>query len=93
VFLIFAEHYKVAKNTNMAKMKSEILEKIENDIDLFAIVAKALDLKPASLPSTLKRNGSNLNQYSIVKLVADYLGQNPEDLLEEDTVKESVKEG
>ena len=72
----------------MAKFKIEVLQKIKYDPDLFAAVSKALDVKPVSLPQTLERNGNTINQYSIVKLVADYLNENPEDLLEEDTVKE-----
>jgi hypothetical protein len=71
----------------MAKLKQEVLEKIKTDPDLFAEVAKALNIKPASLPVTIDRNGSSINQYSIVKLVADYLGKTPDEILEEDTVR------
>jgi hypothetical protein len=71
----------------MSKIKQEVLDKIKTDPDLFAKVAKALNIKPASLPMAIERNGSNLNQYSIVKLVSDYLEKNPEEILEEDTVK------
>jgi hypothetical protein len=73
----------------MAKFKQEVLDQMKDDPDLFAIISKALNVKPVSMPVTIDRNGNNLNQYSIVKLVADYLGKRPEDLLEEDTVKES----
>jgi hypothetical protein len=71
----------------MEKFKIEILKKIKEDPDLFAEVAKALEIKPVSLPQLIDRRSPNLNQYSIVKLVADYLGVNPEDLMEsvEDT--------
>jgi hypothetical protein len=70
----------------MAKLKQEVLEKIKTDPDLFALVAKGLNIKPASLPMTVDRNGANLNQYSIVKLVADYLHKEPEEVLDEETV-------
>lgn len=68
----------------MAKFKQEVLETMKSDPLLFAVVAKALRIKPASLPVTIERNGNTLNQYSIVKLVANHLGRNPEDLLEEE---------
>ena len=69
------------KTKNMAKFKQEILEKIKADPDLFAVVAKALDIKPTSVNQTLERNGTSLNQYSIVKLVASHLGLQPEDVV------------
>lgn len=71
----------------MAKFKIEVLEKIKSDPDLFSAVAKALNIKPTSLPQTLDRNGNTVNQYSIVALVASHLGQDPEDLIEEDQLE------
>lgn len=71
----------------MAKFKTEVLEKIKTDPDLFAAVAKALDIMPTSLGETIKRNGTTLNQYSIVTLVAFHLGVDPEDLVESETVE------
>lgn len=68
----------------MAKFKQEVLNLIENDPLLFAAVANEMGIKPASLPNTLVRNGSTLNQYNIVKLVADHLGKKPEELLEDE---------
>lgn len=70
----------------MAKFKQESLEEIKSDPLLFAKVCKAMDVKPTSLPMIIERNGNNLNQYSIVTLVAEHLGRTPEDLLEEETV-------
>lgn len=69
----------------MAKFKQEVLDKIKNDPDLFAEVAKAMDVKPVSLPQIIQRNGNNINQYHIVKLVATHLGEDPDTLIEEDT--------
>lgn len=66
----------------MAKFKKEVLDKMRSDIGLFAAVAEAMKVKPTSLPEIIKRNGNNLNQFSIVSLVAKYLGRKPETLLE-----------
>lgn len=76
----------------MAKFKREILDKIKSDPDLFAAVAKKMDIKPTTLASNIDRNGNSLNQYSIVTLVAEYLDVKPEDLLEEESQeKETAK--
>lgn len=69
----------------MARFKKEVLDLVKSNPDLFAAVANAMNVKPVSLPKILDRNGNNLNQYSIVTLVADHLNRNPEDLLEKDT--------
>lgn len=73
----------------MAKFKQEILEKIKSDPDLFVLVAKALGVKPVSLPQTIDRNGTSLNQYSIVTLVASHLGVGPDEIVESETIEES----
>lgn len=66
----------------MAKFKIGTLEKIKSDPDLFSLVCKEMDVKPTSLPAILHRNGNNLNQFSIVALVANYLNVEPETLVE-----------
>lgn len=68
----------------MAKFKQGVLAIMKSDPDLFSALCKALDVKPSSLPNTIDRNGNNINQYSIVTLVASHLGKNPEELLEEE---------
>lgn len=68
----------------MAKFKKEILERIKADADLFAAVAKEMNLKPISLVSSIDRNGNALNQYGVVKVVSDFLKQSPEELMEEE---------
>lgn len=73
----------------MAKFKKEILDKIKSNTDLFAAVAKKMGIKPTTLAATIDRNGNNINQYSIVTLVAEFLDAKPEDLLEK--AKEPVK--
>lgn len=75
----------------MAKFKQEILDTIKSDVDLFAAVATEMNVKPVSLSSMLDRNGHSLNKYGVVKVVADYLKKQPEELLEESEVKEPVK--
>jgi hypothetical protein len=70
------------KSKEMAKFKQAVLDKIKEDADLFSAVAKAIGIKPTSLPQTLERNGNTLNQYSVVKAVSDYLEQDPKELLE-----------
>lgn len=67
----------------MSKFKQEVLDKIKSDMELFTSIGKALGLKPTSITGTIDRNGATLNQYSIVKLVSDYLKVDPEELVEE----------
>lgn len=68
----------------MAKFKQEVLNIIKSDPDLFAAVAKKMDIKPVTLAANIDRNGNALNQYSIVTLVASHLGVDAEELLEEE---------
>lgn len=68
---------------NMARLKKKIIEEIKNDPDLFALVAKTMKIRPASLNQTLERNGNTLNQYSVVKVIAEFLKKNPKDVMEE----------
>ena len=72
----------------MAKFKKEILDQILADTDLFSLVAKEMGVKPISLPAIVYRNGNNLNQYGVVKIVADYLDMDPGNVVEDnkDTV-------
>lgn len=72
----------------MAKFKKEVLEKIKTDHDLFCKVGKHLGVKPTSLYETLKRNGNGLNQYSTVELVANHLGLEANELMENEPVVE-----
>lgn len=67
----------------MARLKKKIIEEIKNDPDLFALVAKTMKIRPASLNQTLERNGNTLNQYSVVKVIAEFLKKNPKDVMEE----------
>lgn len=77
--------FDISKATKyMAKFKKEVLDQIKADVDLFASVAREMRVKPVTLAANIDRNGNNLNQYSIVTLVASHLGKDPEDLLEEE---------
>lgn len=76
----------------MAKFKQEILKKIKSSPDLFAAVANEMKVKPVSLAAIVDRNGNSLNQYSVVKVVADHLKMDPAELLEDESeIKETVK--
>jgi hypothetical protein len=65
----------------MAKLKQAIINKIKTDPDLFAVVAKAMGVLPASLAANIDRNGKAVNQYNVVKAIADFLGESPEKIL------------
>lgn len=67
----------------MAKFKTEVLDKIKSDPDLFALVAKASNCSPGSLHAMISRNGKMLNQYSVVTAVAEYLKTQPGELVAE----------
>lgn len=69
----------------MAKFKQTIIDKIKDDADLFAVVSKAMKVKPITLASTIDRNGATLNQYHVVKAVADFLKKSPDTLIEKET--------
>lgn len=73
----------------MAKFKKEILDKIKTDPDLYTLVVKAMEIQPSSLGVILERNGKTLNQYSVVKVVADYLKKDPSEILEEGIVNQA----
>lgn len=68
----------------MAKFKQTIIDRIKDDPDLFAVVAKAMKVKPVTLASTIDRNGATLNQYHVVKAVADFMGKEPDTLLQKE---------
>lgn len=68
----------------MAKFKKEVLDIMKGDPDLFAAIAKEMEVKPTSLPMIIERNGHNLNQYSVVALVATHLNRNPDELIEDE---------
>lgn len=68
----------------MAKFKQEVLDQMKSDPELFIKVTNALGIKATSMHMTIERNGKMLNQYSMVTLVAEHLGKNPEEILEQE---------
>lgn len=66
----------------MARLKKAVIDKVLDDIDLFYIVGKAVGVKASSIADTVRRNGNVVNQYHVVKLIADYLKTNAEELVE-----------
>lgn len=67
----------------MKRFTQEILDLMLTDPILYGLIAKEKSIMPASLDTVIKRNGSSINEYRIVKLVADYLGRDMESLLEQ----------
>ena len=66
----------------MSRFKTEVLERMKSDPDLFALVAKSLGNNPASLHMVIHRNGNRLNQYAVVKAVSEYLRIPADELIE-----------
>lgn len=62
--------------------KKDVLDRIKSDPDLYALVSKAVGVKPSSLAAALDRNGNSVNQYHVVKAVAEYMEVDPEDIIE-----------
>jgi hypothetical protein len=75
----------------MAKFKKSVLEIMRSDADLYKKLSEALGVQPGSLRTVIDRNGTNLNQYSIVTLVASHLDKNPDELVETEIENEVVK--
>lgn len=70
----------------MARFKQEVIDKIKADTKLYAVVVEATGVQPASLPIILNRNGRTLNQYNVVAKVAEYLGIEASEIIEEETL-------
>ena len=68
--------------TNPLKLKSDIIEKIRTDPDLFGKVAKAGDILPESLPRSLRNHASTLTQKKVLMAIANHLGVNEDELLQ-----------
>lgn len=67
--------------TNHLKLKPEIIEQIRTDADMYALVAKNGNIRPESLPRTLRNNSSTLTQKSVLMALAKYLNVDENDLL------------
>lgn len=75
----------------MTKFKTEVLDRMLNDPDLFAAIAKAKNVKPSNLGTVIRRNGNSINHYAVVKLVADYLGVDEQEVVEETKIEAKIK--
>jgi hypothetical protein len=53
-----------------------------NDAALWAKIAEVKGILPGSLGVTIKRNGTTINEYSIVKLVSEHFNTPENELLE-----------
>lgn len=66
----------------MTKFKKEVIDLMLTDPVLYGQISTAKCIKPASLGTVIRRNGNAINQYAIVKLVAEYTGKQPDELVE-----------
>lgn len=66
----------------MYQLKLKIIEMIKNDALLFAHIAIALDVRPATLSYLLKENSVKLTQKSILKILSQQLKVDEDDLVE-----------
>ncbi len=55
---------------------------IESDVELFGKVAKALGVKPTSLPMILKRNSRRLLEFEVLTIIATAMNKKPKDIIE-----------
>jgi hypothetical protein len=62
-----------------------------SDPDLFAKIAKEKNVLPGSLGTVIRRNGSSINEFRIVEIVADHIGVDMETLMEEVEETEQTK--
>ena len=66
----------------MTQFKKEVIDLMLSDPKLYGAIAEAKGIKPANLGTVIRRNGNAINQYAIVKLVSDYTGRTPDELVE-----------
>jgi hypothetical protein len=72
----------------MAKrLTQEAIDKILNNVDLYASVAKILKVKPAGLPMTLSRNGNKVNNINNIEAIAKAMGKKPSEIVKEELAK------
>ena len=66
----------------MTRLKQEVLDVMISDPDLYCAIAKAKGVAPGSVHTIISRNGKSINEYGILKLVAEYLGRDIDSLVE-----------
>lgn len=64
------------------RLRQETLDRIVGDPELHHLVCVLLEVSPASVVGSVRRNGSKINQYYIVTAIAKYLGKHPDDIIE-----------
>ena len=67
----------------MRRFKQEILDLMLSEPELYSAIAKLKSVQPGSLHMTIRRNSASINEYTVVKLVSDFLKKDMEDLVEE----------
>ena len=70
----------------MARLKTEIIEKIKKDSVLCGQVADKLGIKFSSLPMILSRNAKSLTQLPVLEVIADKLGTDMKELIDPATI-------
>lgn len=75
----------------MTKLSNKTLEKIKSTPQLYADVATAMGVRPSSLEVLLRKNGKRLTEYQVLKVISDYTGKNPDELIEEYTEVDDTK--
>jgi len=65
-----------------SRLTSAAISAIETDTALFAKVAKAMGVKPTSLPMVLKRNSRRLLEFDILNIIAQAMNKKPKDIVE-----------
>ncbi len=69
-------------NTMAGKLTDAAISTIESDIELFGKVARALEVKPTSLPMILKRNSRRLLEYEVLIIIAAAMNKEPAEIIE-----------
>lgn len=72
------------KNKFMPKqLNAAAIEGIKSNPKLFSTVCDLLEIKPGGLMSNINRNSERLTQHEVVMAVAEEMGLQPNDILEE----------
>ncbi len=88
IYSIFAPAKRNKKNkckTNMIMIKQEIIQKLRKDSVLLTKVSAELGKPFPTVKSWVQRESSRLQEYSVLKVLAKILGQEIEDLVENES--------
>lgn len=70
-------------------LKPEVYGKIENDNNVLADIANALNVSVATVPRMLERKSRRLTEFAVLKVIADFLHVPMDELLIDDVKVES----